>query len=397
MEKSRRHFTENERRMLEDGLKSHRSMEEIASALCKHRTSVCRELKRNRTRVGVGVEERECPRLLAPPYVCNSCDQYNNCHMQRWVYLSHPAHEHSLDVLVSSRDGFNLTSEELEVINEIVRKGTENGQSPHHILYSHRNEIPISEKTLYRLVNAGMISVKRHHLRMAAYRKPRASKLKKRKGRLDRKYLDGRRLDDYRIYMDSRRGGDVVEIDSVVGPRGSHKVLLTINVNCCGLMLAFIREANTAQSVVDIFNMLEARLGLACFQKLFPVILTDNGSEFAWPSKIERNELGQERTRVFYCHPYSASEKPHVENNHENLRKIIEKHVSFDGLTQKDVDLVVCHVNSMVRKAYGNKTAIDRFIELFGENTAKRLNLTKIPADDVCLKPQLVGLEKKKR
>ena len=154
----------------------------------------------------------------------------------------------------------------------------------------------------------------------------------------------------------------------------SHKVLLTVNINCCGLMLAFIREANTA--VVrqnDRKELLEA--GEASLRSSILNMLTTD-----W---------------VFYCHPYSASEKPHVENNHENQRKIIEKCLSFDGLTQKDVDLVVCHVNSMVRKAYGDKTAINRFIEMFGVNAAKRLNLRKIPADDACLRPELVGLGKK--
>jgi len=392
----RKHFTETERMMLETCINERMGIEEISRRLVKHRSSVCRELKRNRTTVGTGLDETPCPRLSQPPYVCNACGEYGHCVKQRMLYTARIADEHARDVLVSSRDGFNLTTDELKTISDITAKGNENGLSMHHILQTHKDEIHVSEKTLYRLVNAGMISVKRHHLPMAPYRKARAAKLKKRKDRLDRKYLDGRRPDDYRIYRDSHRGSDVVEIDSVVGPRGSSKVLLTMNFNCCGLMLAFIRDANTAQSVVDIFNRLEDRLGLACFRRLFPVILTDNGSEFSWPDRIERNELGQERTRVFYCHPYAASEKPHVENNHENLRKILEKHLPFDTLAQKDVDLAVCHVNSMVRKAYGNRTAIDRFIELFGENTAKRLNLKKIPADDVCLKPELVGLGKKK-
>jgi len=398
MEKSRKHFTEAERRMLEEGLKGlkgqhgQQGMEEIARALCKHRTSVCRELKRNRVRLGVGTSDQECPRLQTPPYVCNSCDKLRKCDMQRWLYVSHPAEEHARDVLVSSRDGFNLTGEELGAVSGIVARGVANGQSLHHILQAHKDEIKVSEKTLYRLVNAGMISVKRHHLPMAPRRRQRAAKLKKRQARLDRKCLEGRRPDDYRAYMDSHGGCDVVEIDSVVGPRGSSKVLLTVNFNSCGLMLAFIRDANTAQSVADIFNRLEDRLGPDRFRRLFPVILTDNGAEFSRPSEIERDRLGEERTRVFYCHPYSASEKPHVENNHENLRKVFCKGMPFDALGQEDVDLAVCHVNSMIRKGYDDRTAIDRFVELHGEETARLLNLRRIPADEVLLKPGLVGL-----
>lgn len=83
MEKSRRHFTKNERWVLEDGLKTQRIMEETVSGHCKHRTSVFRELRRNRGRVGVGVDKQECPKL----YVCNSCNQYN-FHSNSFVKLN---------------------------------------------------------------------------------------------------------------------------------------------------------------------------------------------------------------------------------------------------------------------------------------------------------------------
>ena len=52
-------------------------------------------------------------------------------------------------------------------------------------------------------------------------------------------------------------------------------------------MLAFIREHNDAQSVIDIFNDLQEKLGIEKFKELFIVILTDNGSEFSNPTEIE--------------------------------------------------------------------------------------------------------------
>ena len=48
-------------------------------------------------------------------------------------------------------------------------------------------------------------------------------------------------------------------------------------------MLGFLREANTSKSVIDIYDELDHRLGGQDFRKLFPVILTDNGSEFSNP------------------------------------------------------------------------------------------------------------------
>ena len=49
------------------------------------------------------------------------------------------------------------------------------------------------------------------------------------------------------------------------------------------LMLAFLRDANTSASGIRIFNLLYDVLGIKGFEKLFPVILTDNGSEFSNP------------------------------------------------------------------------------------------------------------------
>ncbi len=93
---------------------------------------------------------------------------------------------------------------------------------------------------------------------------------------------------------------------------------------------------------------------------------------------------------MFYCNPYSSYEKPHVENNHENIRKILPKGTSFDNLTQEDVNLVMSHVNSMRRKEYKDRTAIERFIERFGEKAFAGLGLTPVDAKDVCLLPALL-------
>jgi len=40
-------------------------------------------------------------------------------------------------------------------------------------------------------------------------------------------------------------------------------------------------------SVIGIFNILEANIGIETFKRLFPVTFTDNGSEFSNPKVIE--------------------------------------------------------------------------------------------------------------
>ena len=138
--------------------------------------------------------------------------------------------------------------------------------------------------------------------------------------------------------------------------------------------------------------MLEGRLGPQMFRRMFGAVLTDNGSEFSNPAALETDAEGGRRTRMFHCDPCSAWQKPCVENNHRNLRKVLRKGVSFDSLTQEQVNRVMSHVNSLLRKEYGDKSAVSRFRDVFGKKALTALGIDEIPPADVCLKPSLVGL-----
>ena len=157
-------------------------------------------------------------------------------------------------------------------------------------------------------------------------------------------------------------------------------------------MLAFIREANNAQTVIDIFDHLEKVLGLEMFQKMFPVILTDNGSEFSNPEALEQScDKTQKRTKIFYCDPYSSWQKPHVENNHTNLRKILPKGKAFNNLTQADVNKIISHLNSYNRKSFNDKTALEMFAVIYGKEVIQKLNINAIHPNQVIMTPDLIG------
>ena len=97
-------------------------------------------------------------------------------------------------------------------------------------------------------------------------------------------------------------------MDSVEGRKGG-KVFLTVYFRSCSLMLAFIRDYNTARSVTEVLNRLYELLGHETVTMLFPVILTDRGSEFTDPLSIEFNAEGERRTHVFYCDPQRSDQK----------------------------------------------------------------------------------------
>lgn len=156
-------------------------------------------------------------------------------------------------------------------------------------------------------------------------------------------------------------------------------------------MWAYLRDANTSKSVTNIFQMLWEILGKEYFMELFPVILTDNGSEFSNPAAIEFDEENKRRTNLFYCHPSSPFEKGSIENNHEFLRRILPKGTSFDHLKQEsDIQLMLNHINSYQRKKLNNKSPYETFAFLHGEEILRRIGAEFISPQDIILKPELL-------
>ena len=197
-------------------------------------------------------------------------------------------------------------------------------------------------------------------------------------------------------------------MDTVEGVKGG-KVLLTLIFNPFNFMLAFLIDAKTSECVLGggdaVVATLRERYGedgwREVFARLFPVILTDNGTEFSNPARIESDADGGRLTFVFYCNAYASCQKAHAERNHEFIRLVLPKGgaytepTSFDGLTQDDVSLMMSHVNSYVRKGLGNKTPYDLFAAEQGEEIASLFGTSRIAANDVTLKPSLLGIEVK--
>lgn len=177
-------------------------------------------------------------------------------------------------------------------------------------------------------------------------------------------------------------------MDSVEGEKGG-KVLLTLMIPNCSFMLAFIRDHNTSQSVIDIINRLYELLPNDVYNSLFSVILTDNGTEFSNPSAIEYAN-GEKRSSVFYCEPYASYEKPEVENNHTLIRRIIPKGTSMNNLTQDDIDLMMSHINSYARRNLNGFSPTELFVKIYGYNTLRLLRQELIPPNKIILTPKLL-------
>lgn len=352
---------------------------------CDRKCSTCRLCNKTCSKF----REEVCPELSRNPYVCNGCSEEYKCTLKKQFYIGSVAHKEYLKKLVQSREGVNLTENERIQISKVIHAGTYKGQSVHHIMSANKDSFNVCEKSVYRYINAGIIRTKRGDMPRSCMMKPRKQKSIEHK--VDKKCRINRTYDDYQKYCKEYPDLAIVEMDSVLGGRGG-KVLLTINFNNCGLLLAFLRNSNNSQSVIDTFNSLEELIGFKMFKTLFPLILTDNGSEFSNPVALEISPfLGKTRTKIYFCNPYSSWQKGHVENNHTNLRKILPKGKSFDGLSQKDINLVLSHVNSMARKSLNDIPAITLFETIYGKSILDKLGIELINKNDVYLQPELIN------
>ena len=332
-------------------------------------------------------EEEVCMKLARPPFVCNGCPDLKNCRKRKFFYQAVAAEKAYLDLLHECRKGIDVSEAEIRQYNELIRHGGHNGQSLHHIMSAHKDVFQKCPKSLYNYFNQGVFSLPRGEMPRMCMRKPR--KVEKIRHKVDPKCRSGRTLADYEKYCLEHPNLPTVQMDSVIGSVGG-KVLLTLQFEC-GMMLAWLRDTNNSQSVIEYFDLLEQKLGLSRFRRMFPIILTDNGSEFSNPTAIEISPItGKRRTRIFYCDPNAAWQKGSIENNHTNLRRILVKGCSFTRLTQQDTDLVLSHLNSYIRKSYDDTPAIERFCALFGKDCLDALNLTVIPPDDIILDPKLL-------
>ena len=331
-------------------------------------------------------EEQVCVTRFKPPYVCNSCSERNRCTLEKTMYYAVKAHSTAQAHISESRRGILTSEQELNRLNAFVTPLILQGQSIHQIYINYADTLMCSEKTLYNYIDHGFFDARNIDLPRKVRYRPRK---KKQEFKVDRGCYIGRSYTEYQQYLVKNPEVNTVQMDSVLGTVGG-KVLLTIHFTDTNFMLAYLREANTSQSVIDVFDYLYLKLGRTLFLKLFPLVLTDRGSEFSNPRMIEVTPDGLKRTNVFYCDPGAPYQKGAIENNHELVRRILPKGHSFDKLTQADIDRMMNHNNSYRRPKLGDKSPFEAFAFHHGKELFEKLGLAPVEPGCVILKPRLL-------
>lgn len=332
--------------------------------------------------------KQDCASLLKAPYVCNGCKKRNRCTLEKHVYSASYAHNEYKTIRSESRSGIAIPIEEAARLDSIISPLIIKGQSIHHICVNNADEIMFSEKSIYNYIDAGLFSARNIDLPRKVRFRPRKSRHNSFK--VDKVCRIKRTYEDFQTFLSVQPDTPIVEIDSVEGIKGG-KVLLTIHFVEAQFMLAFLRDSNTSQSVINIFEKLYLKLQPNIFMKLFPLCLGDNGSEFSNPKAIEFDKKGNRRTYVYYCDPSAPYQKGAAENNHEFIRRVLPKGTSFNDLTQAKVNLMMNHINSYGRKKLCDLTPYEMFGTFHGIEVLEKLGAELISPNDITLRPTLLN------
>lgn len=333
-----------------------------------------------------------CPKLLKPPYVCNSCKSYSQCRKIKYIYLASEAHKKYQATLISTREGVNISQDNLQKLDNLISPLIKQGQSIKLIYANHKNEIGCSIRCLYNYIELGLLSIKNIDLpRKVRYkvRNKKQNQVKK-----DYSYRIGRTYEDFQNMLKENPNAHIVEMDTVIGTAETGKVLLTLLFREFNFMITRLLPDKSSKSVKNELNTIEKIIGTELYKRVFKYILTDNGGEFQRPEELETSIDGSKRSSIYYCEPNRSDQKAKVEKNHEYIRYIIPKGTSMDNYIQSDIDLMMSHINSTAREVLNFSIPYDMASIYLGMDTMKILNILKIQPDNIILKPYLINKKK---
>jgi len=238
-------------------------------------------------------------------------------------------------------------------LQKIVRKKIEMDWSPEQVsgFLKRRHLASISHQAIYDWIqkdrlNGGTLY---KHLRHGKKKRKRYGS-KETRGQIKNRVSIDERPD---IVSEKMRIGDW-EIDTVVG-KNQKGVLVTVVERKTKFTLigrASNRKADTVKEVtVDI---------MSAYKNKIHSITGDNGKEFATHEQVSAALDCQ----FFFAHPYSSWERGLNENTNGLIRQYFPKGTDLRFVTKDDVLAVADKLNSRPRKTLGYRTPREAFVEI---------------------------------
>lgn len=301
------HLIREQRYQIEALLKTEHNQKEIATTLGVHKSTISRELKRNR---GLrGYRPKQAQRLT------------DNRRREK----------------VQSR----ITPETWAWVKLLLREDWSPEQISNWLAIEKISHISHEWIYSYIYLEKRQGGNLHKHLRCQKVRRKRYGS-QDRRGQLKNRISIEQRP---KIVEERSRIGDW-EVDTVIGKPGS-SVLVTMAERKSRLSIIALAPDKTAQSVKNA--ILAALRSIA--ERVF-TLTYDNGKEFAHHEEIAKTLDAQ----GFFAHPYHSWERGLNENFNGLIRQYLPKKTDFQSLTQKDIQSIMDKLNNRPRKCLGFKT-----------------------------------------
>lgn len=309
-------ITLKERYTIDTLRKQGKTIAEIAAFLKRHRSTIWRELNRNRS----------------PSHGAYEPDRADaRCRKRR----------------SRSRRNARIT----EADYAIVRRFLKLDWSPEQISGTLKKLgiLSISHESIYRYVWVDMASGGSlwSHLRQSSKQRRKRYKAYDSRGRLANK----RMISERPAYVESRKTIGHWEIDTVHG-RGSNHCIVTIVERKSGfLIIGKLKNKSTRE-----LNQRVAKL-IDHFPGQFKTITADNGTEFHQYEKLEEAT----GTKFYFATPHHSWERGTNENTNGLIRQYLPKSSSMFYLTQAECNAIANKINDRPRKRLDYSTPKEVF------------------------------------
>ena len=332
------------------------------------------------------IEYKKCPKLEKSPHVCNGCTTKGGCRFVKRYYKAREAHDLYKETLSNSRTGLHYTEHELLILKERLCPLIISSKSVYHAVITINNVFALSfnKDTIYKQIERKQLPIKSSDL-------PRTRRKNKTENK-DKNYkrdIQGHTYEDHKKYKDNNPNAIEMQMDTVEGIKENNApVLLTLEIVEINFLFIFKIDSQTIDEVTKKLSYFKDIIGEDIFNKIMEILLTDNGKEFI---NVEKIMEVSSKINIFYCHPYSSYEKGSIENNHEFIRRVIPKGISLKPYTQKELNLLCSHINSLYRESLNGKCPFDLIEKFIPIEKINELGLSKINPLEVQLIPELLG------
>lgn len=309
----------------------------MAEILGVNQSTISRELKRGRTRqMAYNHTYYDCYLADAGARVYNENRQFSRAKDYR-KYSERFLNE-LLQAIASTKDKPRIHSVDTFV---------------HTYRMNHPDERVACTKTVYALIDNGVLSVKNIDLPMKTRLRPRKTRPSDPRG--SNVKILGRSIEERDPAVQLRKEFGHWEVDLVLGKKTKGEpAILTMVERKTRLLLTKKVWSLNADKIQQASLQLMKRQGLEHFQSL----TTDNGSEFSTLSLIEKDAPD---LKVFFTHAYAAWEKGTNERHNGLLREFIPKAKSLRDLKYSDLQTYTDAINERPRRILNYKSPTECF------------------------------------